>query len=252
MKEYITLAQRSTFTMDDVASLAGNRSTAASQVSRLMKHGLVAKIRNNLYTCINAVDGQPVASKYQIGSAITESSYISHHSALSFMGLTGQVFYEVYVSTPRRFNDFAFDGITYRCVASKFAEGVVAPPYTRDIRMTSLERTVIDSIKDVERVGGIEELLNALSSIRSLDEAELIRFLDAYAIQFLFQKTAFLLSHYQDALRLSPSFFAYCRARMGKSTRYLTKGSTQYASSWQLVVPPNLFALSNQGGGFYA
>lgn len=252
MKEYITLAQRSTFTMDDVASLAGNRSTAASQVSRLMKHGLVAKIRNNLYTCINAVDGQPVASKYQIGSAITESSYISHHSALSFMGLTGQVFYEVYVSTPRRFNDFAFDGITYRCVASKLTEGVVAPPYTRDIKTTTLERTVIDSIKDVERIAGLEELLTALSSIRSLDEAELIRFLDAYAIQFLFQKTAFLLSHYQDSLSLSPSFFAYCRARMGKSTRYLTKGSTQYASSWQLVVPPNLFALSNQGGGFYA
>ena len=128
----------------------------------------------------------------------------------------------------------------------------MAPPYTRDIKTTTLERTVIDSIKDVERIAGLEELLTALSSIRSLDEAELIRFLDAYAIQFLFQKTAFLLSHYQDALRLSPSFFAYCRARMGKSTRYLTKGSTQYASSWQLVVPPNLFALSNQGGGFYA
>jgi len=252
MKEYITLAQQSTFTMDDVTSLMGNRNTAASLVARLTKRGLVAKIRNNLYTCINVVDGQPVATKYQIGSAITESSSISHHSAFSFLGLTGQVFYEVYVSSVQRFHDFTFDGITYRCVASKLTDGIVMPPYTRDVRMTTLERTMIDSIKDVERIAGLEELLNALSSIRAPDEAELIRFLDAYGIQFLYQKTGFLLSHYQDALSLSPSFFAYCRARMGKSTRYLTKGSTRYVPAWQVIVPPNIFTLGEQGGDFNA
>lgn len=252
MKGYAELATLSTFTIDDATAFTGNRNTASSLVHRLVKRGLVAKIRNNLYTCINVADGQPVASKYQIGSAITEDAYISHHSAFSFLGLTGQVFYEVYVSSSRRFSDFEFNGITYRHVPSKLTEGVLKPPYNRAVRITTLERTVIDSIKDVERIGGIEELVNTLSQITALDEAQLITFLDAYGVQFLYQKSGFLLEHFRPDLHLSPSFFAYCKARMGKSSRYLTKASSLYVPAWQLVVPPNVFELPDQGGGPFA
>lgn len=87
VKGYAGLATLSTFTIDDATAFTGNMNTASSLVHRLVKRGLVAKIRNNLYTCINVVDGQPVVSKYQIGCAITEDAYISHHRAFSFPGV---------------------------------------------------------------------------------------------------------------------------------------------------------------------
>ncbi|MDD2362064.1 MAG: hypothetical protein PHH84_03775 [Oscillospiraceae bacterium] len=123
---------------------------------------MVKKIRNNLYTCVNVADGQPVASKYHIACAINETAYISHHSAFEYMGISNQVFYEMYVYSMKRFANFEFEGITYKYISSKIEDGVIVPKNTQGIRITSIERTVVDSIKDFEKIGGLEELLNCI------------------------------------------------------------------------------------------
>jgi predicted transcriptional regulator of viral defense system len=113
------------------------------------------------------------------------------------------VFYEIYVSSEKRFDDFEFNGITYKYVSSKISSGVIEPKNTQGIRVTTLERTVVDSIKDFEKIGGLEELLNCIESISHLNENKLIKYLDAYNLQFLYQKAGFLLEHYKDQLQLS-------------------------------------------------
>ena len=59
--------------------------------------------------------------------------------------------------------------------------------------MTDLERTVIDSIKDFEKIGGFEELMNCLSLAHYLDEAKFRAYLDAYRVQVLYQREVYLL-----------------------------------------------------------
>lgn len=86
----------------------------------------------------------------EIGSNITNSSYISHHSTFSYYGFTNQAFYEIYVSSDTRFNDFVFEGITYRFVQSKLSEGIVKTMTNPLIYITDIERTIVDSIKDFE------------------------------------------------------------------------------------------------------
>ena len=248
MVGYTQLVKLNTFRMDDVYKLVGNKKTASSLVLRLSKKGLVKKIRNNLYTCINVADGQPVATKYHIACAINNTAYLSHHSAFEYMGISNQVFYEIYVSSENRFDDFEFNGITYKYVSSKLSSGVIEPRNTHGIRVTTLERTVVDSIKDFEKIGGLEELLNCIESIPYLSENELIKYLDAYNLQFLYQKTGFLMEHYKDQFQLSDEFISYCRNKTGKSTRYLTKDSTKYLNEWRLVVPEYLFQITEQGG----
>lgn len=248
MVGYAELAKLNTFTMDDVFKLVGNKKTASSLVLRLSKKGLVKKIRNNLYTCINIADGQPVASKYQIACAVNNSAYLSHHSAFEYMGISNQVFYEIYVSSEKRFDDFEFNGITYRYISSKMSVGVIKPKNTQGIRVTSLERTVVDSIKDFEKIGGLEELLNCIEATPYLKEDELIKCLDEYNLQFLYQKTGFILNNYKSQFQLSDEFISYCKNKMGKSTRYLTKDSTKYLKEWRLVVPEYLFQVNEQGG----
>lgn len=248
MVGYAELSKMNTFTMNDVCSLVGNKKTASSLVLRLSKKGLVKKIKNNLYTCVNIANGQVIASKYHIACSINKTAYISHHSAFEYLGLSNQVFYEIYVSSSKRFTDFEFEGITYKYIASKFDSGVVSPKNTQGIRITSLERTVVDSIKDFEKIGGLEELLNCISSAHYLDEKQLMKYLDAYGMQFLYQKTGFILEHYKNQLHLSDDFIGHCKSKIGKSTRYLTKESTQYRSEWKLVVPDDIFQMTEQGG----
>lgn len=249
MELYFELQKTPVFTIDDVNLLYGNIESARSAVKRLVAKGLVEKIRNNMYTCISGETESPIANRYQIACALTPTAFISHHTAAEYYGIQDQVFYEVYVSSETRFNDFEFDGYTYRYVASKCTEGIETVKYSGGIRITDRERTLIDSIKDMEKIAGIEEVLAIIEKLSDLNEEKLLRYLDCYQNQFLYQKTGFLLKHYQQQCGVSDNFFKTCIGKKGLSKRYLTKEckNGKYNVEWGLVVPKNLFSVKNGG-----
>lgn len=250
MDIYNQLAKYPIFTIDEVEKLTGNIKTAYSQMDRLMKKGLLKKVRNNIYSVVNPVTGQIVATKYQIACAITDTAYISHHTAFEYYGHTNQVFYEVYVSSETKFNVFEYDHVNYKYVASRMKEGIIEVRNTTGVRITDLERTVIDSIHDHNKIGGFEELLNCLENINYLDEAKLLRYLEIYNTQGLYQRVGYLLQHYQKDMQLSNEFIEFCKEKIGKSRRYLlndTKGRNTYNREWELMVPEGLFEITKKG-----
>ncbi len=251
MNVYTELAKYPVFSINDAKKLTGNEKTAYSQLDRLMKKGLVTKIRKNIYSAVNPTTGQLVANRYQIACAITDSAYISHHSAFEYYGLANQVFYEVYVSSETKFNHFEYDNVTYKYVASRMQEGVVEAKNTTGVRITDLERTVIDSIRDFNKIGGFEELLHCLEGVQYLDEKKLKQYLEIYNIQGLYQKVGYLLDHYRKEMQLSKEFIEYCKSKIGKSRRYLVrdlKEESYYNSEWALMVPERFFGITDQGG----
>ena len=92
MNLYFELLKKPVFNMEDVNKFYNNMNSARSAIKRLMKEGMVAKIRNNMYTCISGETGAPVANRFQIASHITPTSYVSHHTAMEYYGITDQVF----------------------------------------------------------------------------------------------------------------------------------------------------------------
>lgn len=251
MTGYKELAKLGVFSPADVIQFTGNKNTSYSLLNRLMKNGMVRKIRQNMYSCVNPTSGQVFSSKYQIACAVNDSAYLSHHSAFEYHGLANQVFYDVFVSSDSKFRNFEFEGVSYKYVASKLKTGVIEPKHTEGIRVTDLERTVIDNIKDYEKIGGFEELLNCLESVHFLDEEKLKLYLSGYGIQALYQKTGFVLERYMKEIQISQQFIDFCKSKVGKSTRYLVKETTgeyRYNSDWKLVVPKELFGLTEQDG----
>lgn len=95
-----------------------------------------------------------------MASHVTGSSFISHHTAFEYYGMANQVFYELYISSETEFKSVSFDGYDYKYIQTKMNQGVNKSG--DDISVTDLERTVIDSIKDFEKIAGIEELLRCL------------------------------------------------------------------------------------------
>lgn len=238
------LAKCPVFTIDDVTKLVGNEKTAYTQLNRLMKRDWARKVRKKVYSVVNPTTGQLVANRYQIACAISETAYLSHHSAFEYYGLANQVFNEVYVSTETKFHHFEYDHVTYKYVASRMKEGVVEAKNTTGVRITDLERTVVDSIRDFNKIGGIEELLNCLEGIHYLDEKKLKRYLDHYDTQGLYQRVGYLLDHYRKEMQLSEDFINYCKSKIGKSRRYLVseaKVNSLYNREWELMVPEGLF-----------
>lgn len=242
MNLYFELLKTPVFSIDDVNKFYNNINSARSAIKRLMKENMVAKIRNNRYTCISGETGQLVANRFQIACSITPTAYISHHTAMEYYGITDQVFYEVYVSSETSFRDFEFDGYTYRYVVSKGNDEIDTPAFSGGIRVTTPERTMIDSIKDMDKIAGIEEVIQDISCMNKLREKRLLSYLDHLSNQFLYQKTGFLLSEQKEQLGLSDDFFKECQQKIGKSKRYLSKDLADgvYDAQWKLVVPQYL------------
>lgn len=247
MSLYFELLQKPVFSVENIASRYEKISGARSAIKSLVRQGMAAKIRNNMYTCISGETGNPVANRFQIASSINSSSYVTHHSAMEYYGVTDQVFHEVYVASSKLFSDFDFDGYSFRCIISKNSDGVIRLPMSGNIRITDKERTLIDSINDMDKIAGLEETIACISSMKKLREDLLLRYLAMYNNHFLYQKTGYLLWKNRQALGLSDIFFELCAKNIGKSKRYLSSdyNSGKYDRRWQLVIPDMVHNMKN-------
>ena len=75
---YFKLLKTPVFTVEDVNKYYDNMDSARSAIKRLMKEGMVAKIRNNMYTCISGETGAPVANRFQIADRKSTRLNSSH------------------------------------------------------------------------------------------------------------------------------------------------------------------------------
>jgi len=249
MKYYEQLVDLGCFTLDDVQALTGNRRTAQSILDAYKKKGLIACVRRDLYVAISLETKQPVPNRYAIASHASPGAYVCYHSAFEYHGLANQVYYEVYTAATSRFREFEHDGITYRHLPSPFEDGIEAK--AGGVRVTDLERTVVDGINDYEKSGSLEELLRCIGMIAYLDPVKLARYLHCYNKTILYQKAGYILEHYKDALKLPDSFFKGCRSEMPKSKRYLYRGLQRephiLSKGWALYVPVDLSVLTRKG-----
>jgi predicted transcriptional regulator of viral defense system len=251
MKYYDQLLRLGVFTFEDIKKLTGSQKAASYIATAYSKKGYIKKIKRNLYAAISLDTNDVVANRFKIGCSVTSDAYISHHSALEFHGVGHQLFFEVYVSTEFEFKAFEFGGVTYRYCASKGNEGVLTYYTNRNVRVTDLERTVIDCIKNPNKAGGFEELLQCLRLITFLDGEKLMRYLKMYNIQFLYQKAGYILEHFMEELKLTEQFFKFCQQNIMKSKRYLGYNGGNglvYNSKWRLMVPEDLLKFIEQGG----
>lgn len=246
---YYELLQYPVFSMKEVNALYSSERTARVALGKLLKGNMALKIRNGLYTCVSGENGGPVANRFQVASAITPSSYVSHHTAFEYYGTVDQVFYEVYVGSQTRFHDFEFDGYTYHYVKEQMRDGIISPEFSGGIKVTDKERTIADSIKDLNRIAGLEEVLSCVVSVNSIDETKMLKYLAEYDSAFLYQKTGFIFSEYQTELGISDNFIKICKDRSGNSKRYLTNVISEpgYSGEWKLVYPKNIKRMKNGG-----
>jgi predicted transcriptional regulator of viral defense system len=251
MKYYPELVSLGCFRIEDLKSITGSEAAAKALSRAYRKKGYIQTVRKNLYVAISMETNQPVPNRYEIASNISDDAVVSYHSAFEYYGYANQVFYDVYVTSQSRFHDFQFDGINYRRVNPRINNHIQQGP--KGIRVSSLERTVIESIDMFEKIGGLEELLRCLQLIPSLDETAILSCLEAYANGFLYQKTGLILSAFTHSLRLSDSFFENCKMHLptGKSYLYNRSKDFVFNKDWNIYAPADVLKLITKGVADY-
>jgi len=242
------------FTWDELSMMVGNANAADSLARNYQKKGYIKSVKRGLYVAVDLLTNDAVVNKHRIAGKITPTSYVSHHAAFEYYGCANQVSYRVEVSSDTVFKSFENTGITYAYISSRIKDGITTWPDC--VRVTDVERTVLDGINDYSKVMGLEELLRCLELLPLVKEEKLLKYISAYGKQILYQKVGYLLEHFRDAWNLSEEFFNTCEAYIGKSKRYLYKPLThekmEYNHRWRLVVPHDLMQITNKGVNFNA
>lgn len=249
MKYIEELQKKKVFGHSFAEQLTGNAMSANSMLQSYKKAGYITSIRRNLYAALDLATKNVLASRFEIACAISESAYISHHSALEYHGISNQVFYTVSVTSKERFTSFTFDGVTYEQYQPKITGGVIAPSQTPLVSVTDIERTIVDCIYDIDRAGGLEELIEALRLLPGLNENKVLAYLEEYDQIFLWQKAGYILEQFARVLSISEDFFTTCKSHVNHRKRYLTGMSDlSYYPDWKLYAPKNLLEIVADGG----
>lgn len=201
----------------------------------------IVKVRNGLYVFVD-VSGYPLTTKFEIAAKIADDAFVCYHSALEYYGVANQVSNVVLVGSKKRFNDFSFDDVDYIRKPAHHDVQVVNI-VNAAVRVTSLERTVVDCIDDVNEGGGTDEVLNAIDQIRVLDENKLLEVLKAYDSVLLYQKVGYVLEQFQDKFMLSVAFFDECKSHLTNQVKYFLQdeyNDIAFVSEWKLMAPTNL------------
>lgn len=208
-------------------------------IANKLKSRIYIKVRSNLYALIDPSTNNVYSTKFEIASNISCSSFICYHSALEYYGIANQVFNDINVGSLTKFNNFMFmdnDFIFKQAKNVLFINDVIS----EGIRVTSLEKTIIDCIDDFSLAGGIDEVLYALEQIKYLKEDNLIMILEDYDKMFLYQKVGYLLEKYNYQFNLSSNFFDKCKLHLTNKINYLVKSKFKKITlnkDWNLVIP---------------
>lgn len=240
MKYEQAFAKLGCFTRKDVCRLTGNDAAAHSLLYDYTKNGLIYRIRRNLYVAVDSSTGLPIAAdRFLIASHISDDSYVTHHSAFEYYGCYNQVYNWIFTSGEHYYKPFIFDFTEYHYHVPHIYEGIIHEQ--NGVNVTDLERTVLDSISDFEKISGLEELLKCMELVPPLDEEKLLKYLPLYHRPFLYQKTGFLLEKFKDQFHLSAEFFERCQKHCSSSKRYLERTASAYFLSydpkWKLYAP---------------
>ena len=242
-------SQFNTFTISEASKIIGNIPATKKHIKSMVDSGYIHKIRKNLYTCYNFALNDDCANRFQIASNINENSYISYHSAFEFYGFYNQMYYKMQVSPNKRFTPFEYNGYSYVCYLNNINLQI---DLIQGVRITSLERTIVDSINMLGKIMDIEEFIKCLDLIHLINERKIIEILKAYDKEVLYRKVGYILSFYKDDFKLSDSFFELCLSKwMITNHGSLVSNDTNhliYNAKWGLDVYPNLKNISNKGG----
>lgn len=236
-------------TKKDVIDKFENEKQYSNWIALKLKSNIYKKVRNNLYALVDPSINDIYSTKFEVASKISESSFICYHSALEYYGIANQVFSNVFVGSLTRFNNFVFNDNEFIFKSAKnikFVNNII----NEGIKVSSLEKTIVDCIDNINLAGGIEEILNALEQIKYLNEKKILEILLDINKMVLYQKVGYLLELYNNQFEFSDDFFKECKTHISKKVNYLIQyefKETELNENWKLIVPKNLKYRINGG-----
>ena len=234
---------------DAATGLHGGNRQASLAYHR--KRGHLLPIRRGLYWVVPAGSNPDTCSvdSFLVAAHAGTNAVIAFHSALELHGRAYSDFGEVQFLARSTIRPFDFRGVRYRPLktppalarAGKENLGVEALDRAGEgLRVTTLERCLVDALDRPGLCGGWEEVWRSLDTIEYLDLDAVCRYVVALDNATTAAKAGWYLQENRERLMADDTTLETLRALRPASPHYINqrrREPTRFLSGWNLVVP---------------
>lgn len=234
------------------AHTADGRSRATSN-NLLAKHvagGRLVRIRKGLYATV--ARGRDAATApvdpFLVAGHVTDDAVVAYHAALQLFGRAYSLWRRIHVVTAQRLRRFSFRSFEVVPVLAPvavrglpgFGGGVkTVGQGGGEVRVTSLERTLVDVMDAPDRGGGWEEVWRSLEMVEFFDVDAVTEYALRLGSALAVARVGIFLEQHREELVLEDAALRRLRSHAPRQPRYFDSRRTggRFVAGWNLVVP---------------
>jgi predicted transcriptional regulator of viral defense system len=249
-------ARHPVFTWDEFLAFHAGRGTEGQRSAEALlayhtRAGHLLRGRRGLYVVVPvgmSPDATPV-DPYLLATRSADDAVLAYHTALEAQGAAYSTHERVVFTTTLASRPWSFRSLQFRPVRVPRAlrdKGAPDAQVTKidlaglDVRVTTLERTLVDVLDRPDLGGGWEEVWRSLEAVSFFDLDSVAEYALLLGNSTTTAKVGFFLEQHRDALAVEEHHLQRLRAHRPHQPHYADRrdgGENVFLRDWNLVVP---------------
>ncbi len=228
--------------------------TTDSLLRRYVADGRLLRVRSGIYAVAPRGTDAAIApvDPYLVATKLAAEATVAYHAALQFWGKAYSVWQRFHFVTAASTRTFSFRGLEFVAVKlplslqrlpdadlqvteQRHAGGVV--------RVTSLERTLVDVLDVPANAGGWEEVWRSLEMVEFFDLDAVTSYAATLGSALTSARVGFFLEQHRETLMVEDKHLEQLRQQRPRQPRYFDarRKPGKLVASWNLIVPDDVF-----------
>jgi predicted transcriptional regulator of viral defense system len=253
------LSRHEVFTVEELDHFlaekgSGKPNTRKALLSYYRKQGRIVPVRRGLYAVVpfgSSPESSPV-DMYLLAAKMTGDAVLGYHTALEFHGKAYSVYSRLHYLSARRSLPVVFRNYEIRRVAvpqpllekGKEMIGVLRRRRKEsELRVTGLERTLVDVLDRPDLTGSWEEIWRSLESVEFFDIEQVIEYVLLLENSTTAAKVGFYLDQHREDLMINNADLKPLHRLRPRQPHYLERGRrrvSRWVKKWNLMVPDEI------------
>jgi predicted transcriptional regulator of viral defense system len=257
MRSETYFATHPVFTLEEFAAArpAGERSrnTTKNLLAKHVAAGRIQRVRRGLYAAVapGLRPEEAPLDPYLLASKLADDAVIAYHAAVQFYGKSYSVWRRFHYLTDHRLRPLVVRGDEFVPVPTP-----ATLRYRRDrggaieriahaggsVRVTTLERCLVDVLDAPERCGGWEEAWRSLELIEFFDLDQVVDYALRLGSAVTIARVGVYLDQHRDELMVDGAHLSELRRARPRQPRYFDAARTpgRLMHEWNLIVPDEI------------
>jgi predicted transcriptional regulator of viral defense system len=244
---------------DFVAAHAGAGERSPSTSLTLLKRGVVSgrylHLRRGLYAVVppGVAPERAVVDPFLLACAHTPDAVVAFHAALELHGRAYSSWSRVHVWTRHRSKPWTWREVEIVPVLDAAegspGAGTATQPHAGGVvRVTTLERTLVDVLDQPDKGGGWEEILRSVAMIEFVDLDAVVSDAISRGRALTAARVGWVLGLRRHAWHVGEEVLAALRARRPATPSYLdtSRSPGRLDHTWNLIVPAPLVGVTEE------